>query len=102
MIAPIVAAVLADGEQLVRVIVPKPLTVQTIHLFLDRLGNLTHRRIYYLPFSRSLGVTRETAASLKSGMHARTWPPTRARSVAETSDHGEATASNGRRLPAGI
>ena len=64
MIAPIVAAVLADGEQLVRVIVPKPLTVQTIHLFLDRLGNLTHRRIYYLPFSRSLGVTRETAASL--------------------------------------
>ena len=64
VIIPIVAAALANGNQLVRVIVPKPLTVQMLHLLADRLGGLTNRRIYHLPFSRSLEVNHEKASSL--------------------------------------
>ena len=53
VIIPIVAAALADGKQLVRVIVPKPLTVQMFELLVARLGGLANRPIYHLPFSRS-------------------------------------------------
>ena len=55
VIIPIVAAALADGKQLVRVIVPKALTVQMFELLVARLGGLTNRPIYHLPFSRSPG-----------------------------------------------
>ena len=54
VILPISAATLADGDQLVRVIVPKPLTAQMFRLLVDRLGNLVGRQIYHLPFSRAL------------------------------------------------
>ena len=54
VIMPLSAATLADGNQLVRVIVPKALTVQMFRLLVDRLGGLVNRPIYYLPFSRSL------------------------------------------------
>ena len=53
VIIPIVAAALADGKQLVRVIVPKALTVQMFDLLVARLGGLVNRPIYYLPFSRT-------------------------------------------------
>ena len=53
VIIPIVAAALADGKQLVRVIVPKALTVQMFELLVARLGGLANRPIYHLPFSRS-------------------------------------------------
>ena len=53
VIIPIVAAALADGKQLVRVIVPKALTVQMFDLLVARLGGLANRAIYYLPFSRT-------------------------------------------------
>ena len=53
VIIPITAAALADGKQLVRVIVPKALTVQMFELLIARLGGLTNRPIYHLPFSRS-------------------------------------------------
>ncbi|KAL4078001.1 hypothetical protein J3A83DRAFT_4087181 [Scleroderma citrinum] len=56
VIVPMVASDLADGEKLVRVVVPKALTAQMFHLLVERLGGLTNRRIYYLPFSRSLQV----------------------------------------------
>ncbi|KAF8434543.1 hypothetical protein L210DRAFT_3649044 [Boletus edulis BED1] len=52
VIIPIAAAALADGNQLVRVIVPKALTTQMFNLLVARLGGLTNRPIYYLPFSR--------------------------------------------------
>ena len=68
VIVPIVAAVLANGDQLVRVIVPKPLTAQTLHLLADRLGGLTNRRIYYLPFSRSLEVNDQKVTSFRQIM----------------------------------
>ncbi|KAH0834163.1 hypothetical protein J3R83DRAFT_11469 [Lanmaoa asiatica] len=64
VIIPIVVAVLADGDQLVRVIVPKALTTQMFHLLADRLGGLVNRRIYFIPFSRSLEVNHQKAASL--------------------------------------
>ena len=53
VIIPIVAAALADGKQLVRVIVPKALTVQMSDLLIARLGGFANRPIYYLPFSRT-------------------------------------------------
>ena len=68
VIVPIVVAVLANGDQLVRVIVPKPLIPQTLHLLADRLGGLTNRRIYYLPFSRSLEVNDQKLASFRQIM----------------------------------
>jgi hypothetical protein len=53
VIIPIAAATLADGKQLVRVIVPKALTVQMFELLVARLGGLANRPIYHLPFSRT-------------------------------------------------
>ena len=52
VIIPIAAAALADGKQLVRVIVPKVLTVQMFELLVAHLGRLTNRPVYHLPFSR--------------------------------------------------
>ena len=68
VIVPIVAVVLANGDQLVRVIIPKPLTAQTLHVLADRLGGFTNRRIYYLPFSRSLEVDYQKVTSLRQIM----------------------------------
>ena len=53
VIIPITAATLADGHQLVRVVVPKALTVQMLYLLADRLGGLTNKQIHHLRFSRS-------------------------------------------------
>ncbi|KAG6379698.1 hypothetical protein JVT61DRAFT_10223 [Boletus reticuloceps] len=53
VVIPIAAAALADGKQLVRVIVPKALTTQMFNILVARLGGLTNRPIYYLPFSRT-------------------------------------------------
>ena len=64
VIVPIVVAVLADGEQLVRVTVPKALTAQMFHLLVDRLSGLTNRRVHFVPFSRSLQVDRQKATAL--------------------------------------
>ncbi|KAF8551419.1 hypothetical protein OG21DRAFT_1487022 [Imleria badia] len=53
VIIPIVATALANGKQLVRVVVPKALTAQMFELLVARLGGLTNRPIYHLPFSRT-------------------------------------------------
>ena len=53
VIIPIAAAALADGKQLVRVVVPKALTVQMFELLVARLSGLANRPIYHLPFSRT-------------------------------------------------
>ena len=68
VIVPIVVAVLADGSQLVRVIVPKALTAQMFHLLGDRLGGLVNRRMYFIPFTRSLEVNRQKVAALHDVM----------------------------------
>ena len=55
VIIPMAAVALADGKQLVRVIVPKPLTVQMFEVLVALLGGLVNRPVYHLPFSRLPG-----------------------------------------------
>ncbi|KAL4077918.1 hypothetical protein J3A83DRAFT_4369323 [Scleroderma citrinum] len=64
VIIPMAASVLANGNQLVRVVVPKALTTQMFQLLVDRLGGLTNRRIYHLPFSRSLPLDQSGVKAL--------------------------------------
>ncbi|KAK4626619.1 hypothetical protein CLAFUW4_05025 [Fulvia fulva] len=67
VIVPIVAAALADGKTLTRVIVAKPQSKQMAEMLISKLGGLVNRRIYYMPFSRSLKLTvaaAETVASI--------------------------------------
>ena len=54
VIAPMVAAALADGTQLVRVVAAKPQSKQMAQMLISKLGGLLHRRVYYMPFSRAL------------------------------------------------
>ncbi|KAF9230956.1 hypothetical protein BU15DRAFT_68744 [Melanogaster broomeanus] len=68
VIVPISVSTLANGCQLVRVIVPKALTTQMFQLLVDRLGGLTNRRIYYLPFSRSLKIGPQQISALRELM----------------------------------
>lgn len=51
-IMPMVAAVLADGKQLSRLIVPKALLLQTVQILQSRIGGLLGREIKHFPFSR--------------------------------------------------
>ncbi|KAG2078006.1 hypothetical protein BDR04DRAFT_1087703 [Suillus decipiens] len=57
VIVPICCTALADGNSLVRVVVLKPLAVQMFQLLVERLSGLANRRIFHLPFSRSLRIT---------------------------------------------
>ncbi|KAG9308685.1 hypothetical protein JVU11DRAFT_11642 [Chiua virens] len=52
VIIPIIAATLADGHQLVRVVVPKALVQQMVHVLISRLAGLVNRRIYQFSYSR--------------------------------------------------
>ncbi|SMR57643.1 unnamed protein product [Zymoseptoria tritici ST99CH_3D1] len=54
VIVPMVAAALADGSQLVRVVVAKPQSKQMAEMLKAKLGGLLGRRVHYLPISRSL------------------------------------------------
>jgi hypothetical protein len=51
VIVPIDAVALADGTQLVRVVVLKPLAMQMFQLLAAKLGGMLNRRIVYMPFS---------------------------------------------------
>ena len=50
VITPMVAAALADGTQLVRVVVAKPQSKQMAQMLISKFGGLLRRRIYYMPF----------------------------------------------------
>ena len=56
VIVPIVAAALADGSRLVRVLVAKPQSRQMFQMLVSKLGGLLGRRVYHLPVSRSLTI----------------------------------------------
>jgi len=58
VIAPLVAAALADGSRLVRVVVTKPQFKQMAQMPISKLGGLVNRPIYYLPFSRDLSLDK--------------------------------------------
>ena len=64
VIVPIVAAALADGSKLVRVVVTKPLSKQMMHMLTTKLGGLLNRRVCYLPFSRDLRPSEAEAQKI--------------------------------------
>ncbi|KAG1773742.1 hypothetical protein EV702DRAFT_1129048, partial [Suillus placidus] len=66
VIVPVCCAALADRSNLVRVVVLKPLAVQMFQLLVERIGGLTNRRIFYLPFSRALPITPNHANIIQS------------------------------------
>ena len=53
VIVQVVAASLADGERIVRIIVAKPQSKQMRYMLVTKLGGLLNRRVFFLPFSRS-------------------------------------------------
>ena len=55
-----VAAVLADGKNLLRIVVPKPLLLQTAQLLHARLGGLLGREVRHVPFSRKTPTNSES------------------------------------------
>lgn len=57
VIVPLIASELADGDRLVRVVVAKPQSKQMAHMLITKLGGLINRRIFYLPFSRSVKLS---------------------------------------------
>lgn len=60
---PMVAAMLADTKQLMRVIIPKSLLLQTAQLLQARLGGLLGREVRHVPFSRK---TPTSSATIKA------------------------------------
>lgn len=69
VIVPIVAAALADGKQLLRVIVAKPQSKQMAQMLISKLGGLLDRRVYYMPISRSLKLDTAAAHSISDMLH---------------------------------
>ncbi|KAK4449026.1 hypothetical protein QBC34DRAFT_351713 [Podospora aff. communis PSN243] len=59
VIVPIVAAALANGKRLVRIVVAKPQSNQMTHMLIGKLGGLLNRQVFYLPFSRSVQLCRD-------------------------------------------
>jgi len=66
VIVPIVAAALADGKKLVRVVVLKPLSTQMFHVLLRKLGGLLGRRIFHMPISRSVRLDVHKARQIRN------------------------------------
>lgn len=69
VIAPIVAAALADGTCLVRIVVAKPQSKQMTQMLISKLGGLIGRRIFFLPISRSLRLDKAAANSIDQMCH---------------------------------
>ena len=60
VIIPLVVSALANGEQLCRLIILKPLFKQMQAVLAQRVGGLVGRRTYVMPFSRNSQVSTET------------------------------------------
>ena len=54
VIVPLIASILANGSNLVRVVTLRPLSHQMFQLLVNRLSGLANRPIFYVPVSRSL------------------------------------------------
>lgn len=67
-VIPMSAAVLANKKQLVRVVVPKALLLQTAQLLQSRLGGLVGRDVVHVPFARKTSTSLETTR-LFASMH---------------------------------
>ncbi|TQN70504.1 hypothetical protein CSHISOI_04936, partial [Colletotrichum shisoi] len=66
VIVPMVAAALADGSCLVRVIVAKPQSKQMLQMMVSKLGGLLNRRIFHMPFSRAVRVGTSEATAIQA------------------------------------
>ena len=66
VIVPAIAAVLADGINIARVIVLKPLAKQMLHILTRKLGGLINRRILYLPISRLLRLDMHRTEKIRA------------------------------------
>ena len=66
VIVPIVAAALADGKKLVRVVVLKPLSNQMFQVLMRTLGGMLGRRIFHMPMSRSVRLDMHKARQIQS------------------------------------
>lgn len=64
VIVPMVATALANGKQLLRVVVAKPQSKQMAQMLISKLGGLLNRRLYYMPISRSLKFDSTAARSI--------------------------------------
>jgi hypothetical protein len=69
VIVPIVAATLADGKTLTRILVLKAFSAQMFRLLVNRLGGLANRRIFYLPFSRSVVINTRSSQIIENLHH---------------------------------
>tara|TARA_R110002003_G_scaffold23_3_gene1108 strand:+ start:1361 stop:6781 length:5421 start_codon:yes stop_codon:yes gene_type:complete len=69
VIAPILAAALADTKRLVRIIIAKPQSKQMLQVLISKLGGLLNRRVYHLPFSRELRLSTSEARTIRSICH---------------------------------
>lgn len=65
VIVPIVAASLANGTKLVRVVVLKPLAGQMFQTLVRKLGGLVNRRIFFMPFSRGVTMGKREIADVR-------------------------------------
>lgn len=64
VIVPLVAAAMANGSRLVRVVVAKPQSRQMFHMLVCKIGGLLNRRVFHLPFSRSICLTSSQAKAI--------------------------------------
>ncbi|KDN67446.1 hypothetical protein CSUB01_06462 [Colletotrichum sublineola] len=64
VIVQMVVAAIADGSNLVRVIVAKPQSKQMFQMMVAKLGGLVNRRIYHMPFSRAVKIGPSEAEAI--------------------------------------
>ncbi|RDW94330.1 hypothetical protein BP5796_00093 [Coleophoma crateriformis] len=57
VIVPISALNLADGKQLARIVVLRPLSRQMFDLLVEKLAGILDRRIFYMPITRSMRLS---------------------------------------------
>ncbi|KAF7345358.1 hypothetical protein MVEN_01553700 [Mycena venus] len=101
VIVPIISSALADGQQLVRVIVLKPLAAQMFVLLKQRVCGLVNRRLFYLPFSRDVSLdsakiqqifalfrecAQKTSEETRMLREAQNWLDSAARDILDESD----------------
>ncbi|KAL7793170.1 hypothetical protein V8C37DRAFT_415984 [Trichoderma ceciliae] len=67
-IMPMAAAVLANGRNVCRLVVPRSLVMQTAQIMHSRLGGLVGREICHIPFSRQTPTTK-TVLGAYSALH---------------------------------
>lgn len=66
VITPMVVSKLANGRNLLRIIVLKPLLRQSVNLLSQRLGGLLNRQIYHVPCWRNTPVDANTVKQLET------------------------------------